>query len=237
MLLALATVLTFALSPAAAQAQTQTPPTRTLSITGSAELHVAPDTALVSLGVVTEAASAASALKDNSAAVAKVLDAVRAGGVDAKDMQTRSLSLEPRYERIDKPGPSDRPRIIGYSAENLVTLRVRDLGKIGDLLDKLTGAGVNRIDSISFVVSNEDKLLDETRQRAVADAREKADLYARAAGFSLGKIMSLNEESGSTPPPRPMMMARNAAAPAPVPVEGGEMTLTVRVHIIWSLAD
>lgn len=235
MLFALAAALTFALSPAVAQ--TQTPPQRTLSVTGSAELHVAPDAALVSLGVVTENTSAGAALKDNSVAVAKAVDVVRAVGVEPKDMQTRSLSLEPRYERLDKPGPNDRPRIVGYSAVNLITLRVRDLTKIGDLLDKVTGAGVNRIDSISFIVSNEDKLLDETRQKAVADAKDKADLYARAGGFSLGKIMNLMEERGPASGPRPMAMAYARAASAPVPVEGGEMTLSVRVDITWSLTD
>jgi uncharacterized protein YggE len=236
LLFALATMFVLSLSPATAQ--TQTPPPRTVSITGSAELHVAPDAALVSMGVVVEGATAAAALKDNSTALAKVLDVVRAAGVEAKDMQTHGLSLEPRYERLDKPGPNDRPRIIGYSAVNLVSVRVRDLGKIGDLLDKIATAGANRIDSISFIVSNQDKLLDDARRQAVTDARQKADLYARAAGFALDKVMSLSEES-ALPIPRPMVMARAVAAvPAPpVPVEAGEMTLTVRVHIVWSLAD
>ena len=237
-LFALATLLTLALSPAAAQTQSPTPPARTLTLTGSAELHVAPDAALISMGVVTESASAATALKDNSAALAKVVDVVRAAGVEAKDMQTRGLSLEPRYDNLNKPSSGDRPRIVGYSAVNLVTLRVRDLSKIGDLLDKIATAGANRIDSISFVISNQDKLLDEARQQAMANAKEKADLYARAGGFALGKIMSLEEE-GAGPGPRPvMLMARAApAAPSPVPVEAGETTLTLRVHVTWSLAD
>jgi uncharacterized protein YggE len=236
--LGVAVFFTLLLSPALSPAMAQTPPPRTLSITGSAEVHVAPDVALVSVGVVVEGATAAGALKDNSAALTKALDAMRAAGIEAKDMQTHGLSLEPRYERLDKPGPNDRPRIIGYSAVNLVSVRVRDLAKLGDLLDKIAAAGVNRIDSIRFIVSNQDKLLDEARQNAVADAKQKADLYARAAGFTVGKVMSLNEEGAPNPVPPPMMMARAmAGAPPPVPVEAGEMTLTVRVHIVWSLAD
>jgi uncharacterized protein YggE len=229
----LAAALFLSLSPASAQTPA---PARTLSVTGDAEVHAAPDAALVSTGVVAESETAAAALKANSVALAKVLDVVRAAGVEAKDMQTAGLSLQPRYYRPDKPGPTDKPRIIGYTAANEVTLRVRDLAKLGDLLDKVTVAGANRIDGIQFIVSNQEGLLDEARRKAVADAKDKADLYARAAGFTLGKIMSLSEES--VPAPRPLGRAMSmAAAPAPAPVEAGEMALSVRVHVVWSLAD
>jgi uncharacterized protein len=221
-------VSVLSISPASAQ----TAPARTLNIAGNAEVHAVPDAALVSTGVVSESETAAAALKANSAALAKVFDAMRASGVEPKDLQTSGLSLEPRYYRPDKPSATDRPRIIGYTAANEVTLRVRDLGKLGDLLDKVTGA--NRIDGIGFIVSNQESLLDEARRKAVADAKDKADLYARAAGFTLGKVMSLTEES--VPSPRPMA-ARAMAASAPVPVEAGEMTLSVRVRVVWSLAD
>ena len=113
---------------------------------------------------------------------------------------------------------------------------MRDLAKLGDLLDKATVAGANRIDGIQFIVSNQEGLLDEARRKAVADAKGKADLYAQAAGFTLGKVMSLSEES--VPGPRPLGRAMSvAAAPAPVPVEAGEMALSVRVRVVWSLAD
>jgi uncharacterized protein len=224
------------LSMAPALAQTPAAPARTLSITGNAEVHVAPDAALVSTGVVAESETAAGALKANSAALAKVLEVVRASGVEAKDMQTNGLSLQARYYRPDKPSATDKPRIIGYTAANEVTLRVRDLAKLGELLDKVTVAGANRIDGIAFIVSNQEGLLDEARRKAVADAKDKADLYAQAAGLTLGKVMSLGEES--VPGPRPMgRTLMQAAAPAPVPVEAGEMTLSVRVRVVWSLAD
>jgi uncharacterized protein YggE len=111
---------------------------------------------------------------------------------------------------------------------------MRDLAKLGDLIDKVTVAGANRIEGIGFIVSNQESLLEEARRKAVADAKDKANLYARAAGFTLGKVMSLTEES--VPSPRPMV-ARAMAASAPVPVEAGEMTLSVRVRVVWSLAD
>jgi uncharacterized protein YggE len=229
--LALATVLFLSVAPVSAQ----TVPARTLTITGNAEMHAVPDVALVSTGVVTESETAAAALKANSAALTKVLDAIRSFGVEAKDLQTSGLSLEARTYRPEKPSATDRPRIIGYTAANEVTVRVRDLVKLGDLLDKATVAGANRIDGIVFIVSNQEGLLDEARRKAVADAKDKADLYARAAGFTLGKVMSLTEES--VPSPRPMARAMAVSAAAPVPVEAGEMTLSVRVRVVWSLAD
>jgi uncharacterized protein len=229
--IALTAALFLSLLPASAQ----TVPPRTLSIAGNAEVHAVPDAALVSTGVVTESETAAAALKANSAALTKVLDAIRALGVEAKDLQTSGLSLEARTYRPVSSSATDRPRIIGYTAANEVTVRVRDLVKLGDLLDKVTLAGANRINGIEFIVSNQEGLLDEARQKAVADAKGKADLYARAAGFTLGKVMSLTEEG--VPSPRPMARAMAASVAAPVPVEAGEMTLSVRVRVVWSLAD
>lgn len=236
---ALAVALGVCITPALGQTQSAAPAQRTLSIEGTAELHVAPDTALVAAGVVAEADTAAAALTANSAALAKAIEAIRGFGIESKDLQTAGLSLTPRYYRPDKPTPNDRPRIIGYTASNEVTARVHDLGKLGDLLDKITLAGINRIDGISFVVSNQDRLLDEARQNAVADAKRKADLYATSGGFALGRIMTLTEESAPTIRPVMLRAAAPMAAPPPVavPVEAGEATLSVRVHVVWSLAD
>jgi uncharacterized protein YggE len=229
--IALTATLILAISPVSAQ----TVPARTLTIAGNAQVHAAPDAALVAAGVVTESETAAAALKANSATLAKVIDAIRSFGVDAKDMQTSGLSLEARYYRPEKPSPGDRPRVIGYTAANAITVRVRDLVKLGDLLDKVAVAGANRIDGIEFIVSNQEGLLDEARRNAVADAKSKADLYAQAAGFTLGKVLSLAEEG--VPSPRPMARAMAAPASVAVPVEAGEMTLSVRVRVVWGLAD
>jgi uncharacterized protein len=231
-LIGAATTLFLAVAPASAQ----TAAPRTLNIAGNAEVHVAPDAAIISTGVVTEGDTAAGTLKAASAAVAKVVGAIRAFGVEAKDLQTSGLALEARTYHPDKPSPTDKPHIIGYTAANTITVRVRDLAKLGDLIDKVAVAGANRIDGIEFVVSNQDGLLDEARRKAVADAKGKADLYAQAAGLTLGKLMSLTEESGS-PVPRPMGRAMSMSTAAPVPVEAGEMTLSMRVRLVWTLAD
>jgi uncharacterized protein len=234
--LVLSAILALGIFPAAAQ----TPPARTLSVEGTAEMHIVPDTALVTTGVATDGDTAASALAANSAALAKVIEAIRAFGVESKDLQTSGLSLSPRYYRPEKPTANDKPRIIGYTAANEVTARVHDLGKLGDLLDKVTLAGANRIDGIGFVVTNQEGLLDDARRGAVADARKKAELYAAAGGFTLGKVMSLTEESA--PGYRPVVRGRmvsgaTALEQAPVPVEAGEATLAVHVRVVYSLAD
>lgn len=236
--LVLAVLVWLGALPGLAQTPTATPPARTLSVEGSAEMHIVPDTALVRTGVSTEGDTAAAALTANSTALAKVIAAVRTFGVEPKDLQTSGLSLAPRYFQPERPSAADRPRIIAYTATNEVTVRLHDLGKLGDLLDKVTLAGANRIDGITFAVSNQDSLLDEARRNAVADAKRKADLYAAAGGFSLGRIMTLTEESA--PSYRPMLRGGlGAAAPAAaaVPVEAGEATISVRVRVDWSLAD
>jgi Protein of unknown function (DUF541) len=116
------------ISPAAAQAV----PARTLDIAGNAEVHAVPDAALVSTGVVTESETAAAAIKANSAAPTKVLEAIRSFGVEGKDLQTSGLSLEARYYRPEKPSATDRPRIIGYTAANEIAVRVRVVWSLAD---------------------------------------------------------------------------------------------------------
>jgi uncharacterized protein len=236
--LVFAAILCIGTLPARAQTA-QTPPPRTITVEGSAEIHVAPDMALVTTGVTSDGDTAAAALTANSTTLAKVIEAIRAFGIESKDLQTFGLALSPRFTHPSASSPNEKSRIIGYTVGNEVTARVHDLGKLGDLLDKVTLAGANRIDGIAFVVSNRDGLLDEVRRGAAADAKKKADLYAAASGVTLGKVMTLAEEG--TPAYQPMagrMMA--AAAPPPpvaVPVEGGEATLTVRVRVVYSLAD
>jgi uncharacterized protein YggE len=218
------------LSAAPVTAQTD----RTLTIVGHAEVQAPPDSALVTVGVTSEADTAAAALQASSAAMAKVLAAIRSSGIDAQDVQTSGLSLEPRYSRSNVSAGGEKLRVIGYTATNEVSVRERDLGQLGTLLDKVTTAGANRITGIRFLLAKEDELLDEARKQAVADARRKGELYAHAGGFSLGKILSLAEESASSP--RPLLRAGMASA-ASVPIEAGDLTLSARVRVVWSISD
>jgi|SRR5690242_13546068 len=210
-------------------ASAQTIPTRTLSVIGTGEVHVVPDTAIVTVGVASDADTASAALRTSSAAISKMLDSIHSSGIDAKDVKTSSLSLEPRYYHPRSSGP-DRSRVIGYTAINNLTIRVRDLTKLGNLLDSATAAGANRIEGIRFLVAHQQGLLDQARKQAIKNAKDKADLYAREAGFSLGRIQSLTEE-GVSGPIAPMAMARISS----VPIQSGEVTLSARVHVVWEI--
>ena len=225
--LAIAAALALAGGPVLAQQA------RTIEMIGEAETHAAPDTAFVTFGVTTEAETAAAALAANNTAMRQAIDVVKAEGVAAKDVQTTGLVLTPRYRSAQPPNESER-RIVGYAATNAATVRVRDLAKLGGLLDKIVKAGANQIRGIDFDIADRGRLMDDLRRRAVADARAKAILYTAAAGVKLGHLVSLTEEGGPGPN---LLRRRVAAAAASVPVEAGELTLTMRVRLVWNLAD
>lgn len=216
------------------------PPRATLTLTGSGEVSVPPDQAIVTSGVITEAPTAREALDANNAAIAEVIAAMKAAGIEAKDIQTSGFSVHPRYTnpRRGGDGAHEAPRIVGYTVNNMVTVRVRDLGALGAVLDQAVSVGANRIGGIDFVVSDADKRLDEARAAAMRDALRKAEIYAGAAGVTLARIQSISESGGYIPPrPRADMMMMRAEPAAAVPVEAGEQTLSVQVHVTWELGQ
>jgi hypothetical protein len=203
---------------------------RTIELIGEASAHAPPDTAFVTFGVTTEAETAAAALAANNAAMRQALDVVKAEGIASRDVQTAGLTLAPRY----RSGQNDvEKKIIGYSATNAATVRVRDLAKLGNILDKVVMAGANQIRGIDFDIADRARLMDELRRQAVANVRAKAALYAAAAGVRLGSLVSLTEEGIPSPQP----LRQRAMAAAAVPVEAGELTLTMRVRLVWNLAN
>ncbi len=205
---------------------------RTLSLAGLGTAKAAPDRAHITTGVVSEGKTARAALDENTAAMTRVVAALKAQGLEAKDIQTTSFAVRPKYER---PREGAAPRIVGYRVVNTVALTVRALPRLGAILDTVVSLGSNEIGGISFSVSDADKRLDAARERAMADAIRKAKLYATAAGAKLGKVRRI-EERTHVPEPRPVF-ARAAAAreAAPVPIEPGEQTLTARVTVTWEL--
>ena len=222
-----ATVTAVALLALPARAQMALPPA--ISVTGEATLSVAPDQAQVDGGVTTDAKTAREASDANNAAMGKVLLALKGAGIDEKDYQTSRLSLQPKYAP-DRAGPTT---IIGYRASNRVTIKVRDVTKVAGVIDVLVGAGANEIGGINFVVSQASKLLDEARGKAIADAHRKAEIYAKAAGVTLGDPLSISEEGGGGPPMFRGKMAAPMAAGAPV--AQGEETLSVSVSVSWAI--
>jgi uncharacterized protein YggE len=222
-----AAVLACGLSSAPAPAQVIPP--ATISVTGEAHVSVPPDLAEVDGGVTSEAKTAREASEANNATMGKVLSALKAAGVAEKDFQTSRLSLQPQYANQTRPAPNV---VVGYRASNRVTIQLHDVGKVAGVIDALVGAGANEIGGINFTVSEASKLLDDARTEAMADARRKAEIYAKAAGVTLGAPVSISEGGGG---PMPMQFLRMAAAMAPTPVAQGEETLQVSVSVSWAI--
>jgi len=211
-----------------APARAQIIPPAAISVTGEATVLVPPDLAEIDGGVTSEAKTAREASEANNAAMGKVLQALKGAGIEEKDVQTSRLSLQPQ-SAPNRSGPS---AIAGYRASNRVTIRVRDVTKVASVIDTLVGAGANEIGGINFVVSQASKLLDEARERAVADARRKAEIYAKAAGVTLGAPLGISEEGNSAPVPYRRMAAGMAVS---APVAQGEETLAVTVSVSWAI--
>jgi len=198
-----------------------------ISVTGEATVSVPPDLAEVEAGVTSDAKTAREASDTNNATMGKLLLALKAAGIDAKDIQTSRLSLQPQ----NAPNRTGAPAITGYRASNRVMVRLRDVAKVAGTIDMLVGAGATDIGGVNFAVSQASKLLDDARTQAVADARRKAEIYAKAAGVTLGAPLSISEEGSPGPMPFRKMMGVAAATP----VAQGEETLSVTVNVTWAI--
>ena len=221
--------IAFAATVLAAPALAETAPLATISVTGEATVSVAPDLARIDGGVTSEAKTAREASEANNAAMSKVLLALKGAGIAEKDYQTSRLSLQPETAPSRPGGPM---AIVGYRASNRVTVHLRDIAKLANLIDAMVGAGANDIGGISFTVSNASKLLDDAREQAVADARRKAEIYAKAAGVTLGAPLAISEEGAPVPIPYRKMAVGMAAS---APVAPGEETLHVSVSVSWAI--
>jgi uncharacterized protein YggE len=239
---ALAAALAAALIGAAAPgAQAQTAPglqpdamfaATTVALAASGEVKAAPDMATVSLGVQTQATTAAQAMSDNARRMAEVVAAIRRGGVEAKDIQTSGLNLAPQwaYEQ------NQPPRLTGYQASNQVTVTVNDLARLGPVLDAVVGAGANQVNGVSFGLKDPQAAQDQARQKAVQALQARARLYADATGYRVGRLVNLSETGGVFPePPRPLARMTAAVAMAPTPVEAGELDVRVDITGLYEL--
>lgn len=207
-----------------------------ISVVGEGEVAVAPDVAILSLTVLRQAKTAAAAVSANSSAMAEVLAALKADGVAERDLQTSSFSIYPRYRQNDKGSSTDPQEIVGYDVSNSLSVKVRDLSKLGGLVDASVRLGVNQGGQIVFTNDSPKASIETARKAAVADALSKARTLAEAAGVKLGKLMELSEENrGPAPAPMMRMAMAKDAAPAPVPVAAGENTYTVNVNATFGI--
>lgn len=222
--------------PAAAQIPAVTPMpvisgTR-LDIVAEGEVTRTPDIATISAGVVTQAASASVAMSENAQRMSAAVAALKKAGIADRDIQTASINLNPQY----RYGENMPPVLTGYQASNQVSVRFRDIKRAGAILDALVAVGANQINGPSFSVDKPEGALDEARTAAIAKARARADLYARAAGLSVKRILSISESGGGyTPPMPPMVMMRAQEKSADTSVEAGEQRLSVTVSVSFEL--
>ena len=209
----------------------QTQP-RTINVTGNAQVVLAPDIAYVTIGVHSEAKSAKEAVAGNSSQTQAVIDAIKGQGVDAKDIQTTNFSV---YQQ-EKFTPTGESLGTFFMTDNSVYVTMRDITKIGDILDASISAGANNIYGITFDVENKDAALATGRDQAMADAKAQAEELAKAAGATVGDVQSINYYSSS---PSPIYYDNKAAAAggggASVPISSGQLTLTVSVSVVYGI--
>jgi uncharacterized protein YggE len=204
-----------------------------LSVAAQAEAKRVPDVASISAGVVTQAADANAAMRDNATQMEKVMATIRAAGVADRDIQTAGISIQPQYRYAE----NQPPVITGYQASNTVNVKVRDIGKLGKVLDALVANGANQVNGPSFEVDKPEAAYDEARLAALRKAQARAETYAKAMDMRVRRIVSINE-GGHFQPPIPMMraMAMDAGmAKAETSVSPGETTLSVNLDVVFEL--
>ena len=202
-----------------------------ISVMGEGSVASAPDLATISLGVTTQADTAAAAMAANSAALTAVLDRLKAAGIAPRDMQTSNLTLNPNWVSYDS---GNSTKIDGYTATNMLTVQVRALDTLGSVLDSSITDGANTLNGVTFGVAEPRPALDEARKKAVADAVARATLLVQAAGAELGPIVSITEQSGFSQP-MPMFRMEASDAAGSVPTAGGEVGLTASVTMVFEI--
>lgn len=204
-------------------------PNRLIEVVATGTVEAPPDVAHISAGVLTQAPNASQALSENTAVMKKVIEAIKAHGVEAKDIKTSTISISARHATNRS---KDAGKVIAFEARNQVELAVRNIASLGEILDKLVETGANQLGNIRFSISNAAELLDEARKKAMTTAFQRAGLYANAAKVTLGEVLTVRETAQSAP--APYGRARTMAAEA-VPIEAGTESLTVALNVTFAL--
>jgi uncharacterized protein YggE len=201
-------------------------------VIGEGTVSVAPDYAEVSGGVTTHGKTVKEATDANTKLMTAITAALHDAGVASKDIQTWHFSIQPAYTPADA---HNEAKLSGYTVSNQVNVTIHDIGRVGDILDRLVTAGVTNVGNIQFLHTEPSKLLDQAREAAVADAKRKAEIYAKSSGLKLGPVIWITEDAGYAPP-MPMMRIA-VAAPAQVPISAGEDSLHVRITVGFATAN
>ncbi|MTH99513.1 SIMPL domain-containing protein [Roseibium sp. RKSG952] len=208
---------------------------RRITVSGTGTALAEPDMATITLGVTNENAQASDAMKATSDAVAQILARLNDMGIEARDVQTRDLSLSPVWAGRHNPD-GEAPKISGFVASNRVFVRVRDLSNLGEIMDAVIRDGANDFGGLSFDVQEPKPLEAKARAEAVADATAKAEQLAQAAGITLGSVVSITDQGGGA---RPMMQMREMsfADAGSVPVAGGEVGVSVNISMVFEISE
>lgn len=205
----------------------------TLNLSAYGEVRQAPDMATITLGVTTEAPTAAEAMRLNAERMTSVIASLKKAGVDPRDIQTSGLNLNPQYVYVE----NQPPKLNGYQAANNVTIVVRDLKRLGNVVDASVNSGATNVGGISFGIDNSGAAEDAARVDAVKAVQAKADLYAKSLGYRVARLVTFSESGGYAPQP-PVVFASFARAEkmdASTPVEAGQMKVRIDVSATFEL--
>lgn len=213
-------------------AQVSTP--AQITVTGEGQVQRSPDIATLSLGVTTQGKTAAEAMTANNAALAAVMERLTKAGISGRDLQTTNLSLNPNWSQSSSQ-PNAAAEISSYTASNQLTVTIRKLDTLGQVLDAAITDGANTLNGLSFGLAEAKPVIDEARKAAVADAQARAALLVEAAGAKLGRIVSISESQNYG---GPMPMFRQAAdAVGSVPLAGGDVATTANVTVVYEISQ
>lgn len=218
-------------TPAFAQDAAQAIAGTRLDVAATGEVRRVPDIVNINAGVVTQAPSAVEAIRQNAERMAGVRRALEQAGIAARDIQTSNVSLHPEYRYQD----NQPPQLVGYRASNQVNVRFRDIAASGRILDALVAQGANQINGPMLGIDQPEAALDEARTAAIANARARADLYARALGMRVVRILSVSEGGAMPTPPVPMLRMQAADAGAATEIQAGEQALSVTLTVSFEL--
>lgn len=226
-------MLASAITPAIAADGVGAEPAR-LSLTGRSEVQAAPDLATISIGVITQGMNARAAAQANNRAMSEAVDSLKAAGIEARDLQTSSYSLQPLY--ASDPNRNITSRIAGYRVSNMLIVQIRDLSRVGDILERALSLGANNVNGPIFSLANPEVKRNEARRAAMADALARAKLYADGLGFRLGRVLLVRE--GETFNHTRSLTAELRASPSsaqPPPIEAGETTISANLSVDWEI--
>jgi uncharacterized protein YggE len=204
---------------------------RRMSVQGIGQVSIVPDMATITVGVSAFEKQASRAMAVNASEMHKAPAALRSAGIADKDIQTQQLSLNPRWD--NRSGSQD-PKITGYTALNTVSIRVRVLEDLGNVIDSITKVGANRLHGVQFGIQKPRPHIDEARKRAIKDAQAKAELYAAAANVTIDGVILISEPT-SDAQPRDMMRAEMAMAQSATPIAQGELTISSSINVVFAL--